>query len=124
MRKLKDFSKKKVAAVAGSLVPTDLAPGVLAGSITGTVTNNAVNNAFVHSVTVTISSVDAPNMDATHPCDATDYTLSDTTMPVDRDVPAGQTVNFAGASLGFNNKSTSNQDGCKGATVHLAYASN
>jgi hypothetical protein len=163
MRKLKNVTKKKAAAIAGSLVvlvgagggiayaywsttgsgsgaattsagasnleitqstaPTNLAPSVAAGGITGTVKNNASNNAFVSSVTVSIS-VDAPNADASHPCDTSDYTLSNPVMSVDTDLAPNQTFSFSGATLGFNNKAGSNQDGCKGATVNLAYASN
>jgi len=42
-------------------------------------------------------------------------------MDVKQDIAAGATVTFSGATIQFNNKA-SNQDGCKGATVNLAYA--
>ena len=41
-------------------------------------------------------------------------------MTVDRRLTSGETTSFAGASIGFSNKSV-NQDACKEATVHLAY---
>ena len=105
--------------ITQTAAPTDLAPGVAAGAISGTVKNNATNNATVHNVTVSISSVTASGT-----CDATDYTLSNPVMAVNQDLTPGQTVNFTGATLAFNNKADVNQDGCKGATVNLAYASN
>jgi hypothetical protein len=42
-------------------------------------------------------------------------------MTVGKDIAAGKSESFSGASIQFNNKSSSNQDGCKGATVNLAY---
>ena len=97
-----------------------LAPGVAAQTISGTVTNNAVNDAHVGSVTVSIASVTG----GAGACDASDYTLAGAAMPVNQDLAKnGGSANFSGATLAFNNKAT-NQDGCKGATVNLAYASN
>jgi hypothetical protein len=97
-------------------------PGDSAQTISGTVTNNATNSAYVNSVTVSISSV-SQAVGAIGSCDATDYTLSLPVMAVGSDIAAGGSSTFTGATLKFNNKA-SNQDGCKGATVHLAYASN
>jgi hypothetical protein len=94
-------------------------PGDTAQTITGTVTNNAANSAYVNTVTVSIASVTP----VAGTCDATDYTLATPVMTVAQDVAAGGSANFSGATLKFNNKLT-NQDGCKGATVNLAYASN
>jgi hypothetical protein len=42
-------------------------------------------------------------------------------MAIGKDVAAGASTSFSGATIQFNNKA-SNQDGCKGATVNLAYA--
>lgn len=103
--------------------PTDLAPGVAAGTITATVTNNAANSAYVHTVTVSIDSVTKAT-GATGTCDASDYTLTGGQMTVDQDVAAGGTATATGALLAFNDKAGVDQDGCKGATVNLAYASN
>lgn len=114
---------------ASSLVITQtsvingLAPGNPAQTITGTVKNNATNNAYVTSVTVSISGVVKAARAPAGPCTATDYTLSNATMNVGTDVAPAATVNFTGATLAFNNTAV-NQDGCKGATVSLAYASN
>jgi hypothetical protein len=114
---------------ASSLVITQtsiingLAPGALAQTIAGTVTNNATNNAYVTSVTVSISSVVKAGGAPAGPCTAADYTLSNATMTVATDVAPSATANFTGATIAFNNTAV-NQDGCKGATVNLAYASN
>ncbi|PKV97189.1 hypothetical protein ATK30_8161 [Amycolatopsis echigonensis] len=109
-------------SITQNSAPTNLAPGVAAGAISGTVKNNSANNAFVHTVTVSIASV-ATAPGAVGTCDASDYTLSGATMTVDQDLATGASTGFSGATLGFNNKAT-NQDGCKGATVNLAYSSN
>jgi hypothetical protein len=98
-------------------------PGDAAQTISGTVQNNAENSAYVNTVTVSIASV-TKAAGATGDCDASDYTLATPVMTVTTDVPAGATVPFTGATLKFNNKADANQDGCKGATVNLAYASN
>jgi hypothetical protein len=100
-----------------------LAPGTPAQTIAGTVQNNATNSAYVTAVTASISGVVKAAGAPAGPCTAADYTLSNATMNVATDVAAGATVNFTGATLAFNNTAV-NQDGCKGATVNLAYASN
>ena len=110
--------------ITQTAAPTNLAPGVAAGAITGTVTNNATNSAYVNSVTVSIAGVTGPNITLSTPCDASDYTLANPTMSVATDLATGASANFSGASLAFNDKTTSNQDGCKSATVNLSYSSN
>ncbi|PZS18460.1 MAG: hypothetical protein DLM57_06280 [Pseudonocardiales bacterium] len=104
-------------------VISGMAPGVAAQTISGTVANNATNSAFVTSVTVSISGVTKAAGAPAGTCAAADYTLSGATMPVNVDVAAGTSTNFTGATIAFNNTG-SNQDGCKGATVALAYTSN
>ena len=99
---------------------TGLAPGVAAKSITGIVTNNAANSAYVDTVTVSIDSVTPAGSGA---CTADDYTINSPVMDVQQDLAAGAHTGFSGASIEFVD-SASNQDGCKGATVNLAYASN
>ncbi len=96
---------------------SNMYPGDSAQAITGTVTNNAGNSAYVTAVTASISGVTG----GAGACDASDYTLATPTMTVCRDVVAGGSATFTGATIKFNNKTT-NQDGCKGATVVLAYA--
>ncbi len=100
--------------------PTNMAPGVAPGAISGTIHNGGTVNAHVASVTVAIASVTKAN-GVVLVCDATDYTLANPVMLVDKDVPAGGDQAFQGATLGFNNKPATNQDGCKGATVNLTY---
>jgi hypothetical protein len=95
-------------------------PGDGPQTIAGTVTNNASNSAYVAKVTVSITSV-TQAQGATGTCDASDYTLSSPDMAIGKDVAAGASTSFSGATIQFNNKA-SNQDGCKGATVNLAYA--
>ena len=106
-------------AIAQTSTISGLAPGVTAQSIAGTVTNNATNNAYVNTVTVSIASVTG----GAGACSAADYTLSAPVMSVTSDLAPGGSATFTGASLAFND-TASNQDGCKGATVNLAYASN
>jgi hypothetical protein len=96
---------------------SNMYPGDSAQAITGTVTNNAGNSAYVTAVTASISGVTG----GAGVCDASDYTLAGPIMPVRQDVAAGTSATFTGATIKFNNKTT-NQDGCKGATVALAYA--
>ncbi|MGZ0151927.1 hypothetical protein ACXJJ3_33055 [Kribbella sp. WER1] len=109
-------------AIAQTSTIANMYPGDSAQTISGTVTNNATSSAYVNSVTVSISGV-TQAQGATGTCDASDYTLASPTMSVATDVAAGGTANFTGATIQFHNKAT-NQDGCKGATVNLAYASN
>lgn len=108
--------------ITQTAAPTTMAPGVAAGTISGTVTNNATNNAFVTTVTVAIGTVNKAT-GAVGTCDANDYTLTGASMKVGAtgtDLAPSASANFTGATLGFNNKTT-NQDGCKGATVNLVY---
>lgn len=97
-------------------------PGDTAQAITGSVKNNAENAAYVNTVTVSIASVDKAT-GAVGDCDASDYTLANPVVTVATDLAAGATKNFNGPTIKFNNKAA-NQDGCKGATVNLAYVSN
>ncbi|HWD82463.1 MAG TPA: hypothetical protein VG497_26370 [Kribbella sp.] len=94
-------------------------PGDSPQTIGGTVKNNATNSAYVNDVTVSIASVTA-----TGTCSASDYTLTTPVMHIGQELAAGATVSFSGAKIQFNNKTDANQDGCKGATVNLSYASN
>ena len=98
--------------------PTNMAPGVAAGGISATVQNTAVNTAYVTKLVVSIASVSGGD----GACSAADYTLTGATMTNGAgDLAAGSTATFSGATLGFNN-TADNQDGCKHATVNLAYA--
>jgi hypothetical protein len=97
-----------------------LAPGVRPESITGTITNSSPASAIVTAVSVSVAGVTTASAATPGACDASDYVLIDPVMPVGRILAAGQSVVFAGAWIGFNNKAT-NQDACKGAIVHLRY---
>jgi hypothetical protein len=107
-------------AIAQTSTISNMYPGDGPQTIAGTVTNNASNSAYVAKVTVSITSV-TQAQGATGTCDASDYTLSSPDMAIGKDVAAGASTSFSGATIQFNNKA-SNQDGCKGATVNLAYA--
>src|SRR5690242_5894771 len=103
--------------VTQASAPTNMAPGVPAGGVSATVKNTAVNSAYVTKVVVSIESVTGGQ----GACSADDYTLDGATMTNGAgDLAAGATATFSGATLGFNN-TAANQDGCKGATVHLVY---
>ncbi|MBV9823558.1 MAG: hypothetical protein JO144_15100 [Actinobacteria bacterium] len=105
-------------AISQTSTISNLAPGGAAQTITGSVKNNAANSAYVTKVTASIASVTPAGSGS---CDASDYTLSSPDMSVGQDLAPGASATFTGATLAFNNKAT-NQDGCKGATVNLAYA--
>jgi hypothetical protein len=105
--------------VQQTAAPSDLAPGTAAGLISGTVHNTATHSVFVHQVSVTISGV-TQAANATGTCSVSDYTLANPVMPLNAKLAANDTTTFSGATLAFNDKDI-NQDGCKGATVQLAY---
>lgn len=102
--------------VVAPMYPGD-APQTLAGNFTNTNTGPV----YVAQVTASIASV-TQAVGAVGICGATDYTLTLPVMAVNAEVPVGTgTGAWSGATIQFNNKA-SNQDGCKGATVNLAYA--
>jgi hypothetical protein len=108
-----------ITAVQTSTI-TGLRPGGSAQTLSGNFTNttNSGGTVYVTSVTASISSVTGGD----GACDATDYTLANAVMTVGADIPAGTAQGaWTGATIQFNNKIT-NQDGCKNATVNLAYA--
>jgi hypothetical protein len=96
---------------------TGLAPGVAAKTLSGNFDNPNSGPVYVTSVTVSIDSIDSPGA-----CDPSDFTLTGTTMAVGHEVAKGNGVDaWGGATIAFNDKTNVNQDGCKGATVHLKY---
>ncbi|TIC88260.1 hypothetical protein E8D34_04790 [Nocardioides sp. GY 10113] len=102
---------------------SDLRPGGTPVTLAGTFTNPNGSPAYVAAVTVSIGSVTKAAGAPAGACDASDYTLTNTVMPVGAEIPAGTSKGaWSGATIAFNNKATTNQDGCKGATVTLAYA--
>jgi hypothetical protein len=99
---------------------TGLAPGVAPVAITGTITNISPDSTLVTAVTVSIAAVTAAAAAAAGTCDASDYVLLAVDMPVGQTLAPGESANFAGARIGFNDKSV-NQDACKSALVSLSY---
>ena len=95
-----------------------LAPGLPAQDLAGTFDNGNSSPVFVHSVTVAVTGTNQAG------CDASDYTITHPVMLVDAEVAAGNAKgSWSGASIAFNDKLTTNQDACKGATVNLSYTS-
>lgn len=100
-----------------------MAPGDSAQSLSGNFDNPNSGPVYVTSVVVSISSVTKAGGASAGTCDATDYTLANATMSVGTSIPAGNAVgSWSGATIKFNNLTSTNQDACKGATVNLAYA--
>jgi hypothetical protein len=95
-------------------------PGDSAQTLAGTVKNNADNKVTVDSVTASLDSVSGAG---TGGCDVSDFTLGSATMTVGQELAKNDVANFTGATVHFNNKNT-NQDGCKGATLHIKYTVN
>jgi hypothetical protein len=100
---------------------TGLAPGVIPAAITGTITNRGATSTVVTSVTVHIAAV-TEAVAAAGTCDASDYILLNADMPVGQTLAPGESADFAGAQIGFNDK-TVNQDACRRAFVSLSYVS-
>lgn len=101
---------------------TDLAPGVAAQTLSGDFDNPNDGPVYITSVTVSIDSVTKAAGAPAGTCDASDYTLTGATVPVGTEVASGDGKGaWTGATIAFNNKPTTNQDACKGATVNLSY---
>lgn len=99
---------------------SDMYPGDSPQSLAGTIDNPNSASVYVTSVTASISKVTPAGSGS---CDKTDFTLANPTMSVGRDVPNGSPADsFSGATIQFNNKPSTNQDGCKGAAVEITYS--
>ena len=97
-------------------------PGDSAQTISGTFDNPNSGPIFVHTVTAAISSVTKAAGAPSGTCDATDFTLANAVATVDGEIAAGSAKgSWTGPTLKFNDKTTTNQDACKGATVNLSY---
>ncbi len=95
-----------------------LAPGSGTQTLSGTFDNPNSGPVYVTSVSATVTGTDKTG------CTASDYTI-DGSAPVGTQVPAGTGVaSWSGLTIAFNNKATTNQDACKGATVTITYTSN
>jgi hypothetical protein len=114
-------SSAAVTAVQTSTL-TAMYPGDSAQTLSGDFDNPSSGAQYVTSVTVSISGVTKASGAAAGTCDATDFTLANAAMSVDAEVPSGTgTGAWSGATIHFNDKSSTNQDACKGATVNLAF---
>jgi hypothetical protein len=100
-----------------------LVPGIEPVAITGTVTNNGTDSTDIAAIDVEIAGIITDPDAAPGSCDPGDYVLLNPRMLVGRTLSPGGSTEFAGASIGFNNKST-NQDTCKSAIVRLLYTAN
>jgi hypothetical protein len=98
-----------------------LTPGSTAQALDFDINNPASTNQYVSSVAISISSVTAPNSDATHPCTASDFTLVQPSAINADLIPGNHSYSPSGASIALKN-TASNQDGCKGATANLSYS--
>lgn len=97
---------------------TGLAPGTPAQALSGTFDNPNSGPVYVTSVTATVAGTDKTG------CTASDYTIAGTAN-VGAQIPAGVGVgSWSGLTIAFNNKPSTNQDACKGATVSISYTSN
>jgi hypothetical protein len=93
----------------------------------------AFTNPYRHAVRVTdlrvvVRSVDAPRADAQHPCGPDDFTVRQVAGNAEIALGSGSTSTLSRLHLsrdvwpqvGMHNRAT-NQDGCKGASLTLAY---
>ena len=110
--------------VTQTTTPTGLYPGGPTAALSGQFNNTNASKVYVHEVSATIASVTGPNITVPTPCTAADYQLNGFPVTVDAEVASGTGQgSWTGASLQLLDSAT-NQNGCKGATVNLTYASN
>jgi hypothetical protein len=112
--------------VTQTTTPTALYPGGPTAALAGAFNNTNASPVRVHQVSATISSVTrtAGAIAGSLPCAVADYQINGFPVTVDAQVPAGSAQgSWTGASIQLLDSGV-NQDGCKGATVNLAYTSN
>jgi hypothetical protein len=110
--------------VTQTTTPSGLYPGGPTAALSGQFNNTNASKVYVHQVSATIASVTGPNITVPNPCTAADYQLNGFPVTVDAEVASGTGQgSWTGASVQLLD-SVTNQDGCKGATVNLAYTSN
>jgi hypothetical protein len=110
-----------ITAIQTSTI-SGIAPGAAAQTLSGNFNNPGTSPAWVTSVTAAISSVTKAVGAPAGTCDATDYTLSGAIMPVGAEIATGTAKGaWTGATIAFNDKASTLQDGCKGATVTITY---
>jgi hypothetical protein len=108
-----------ISVIQTSII-TGLAPGVPAVAVQAIGTNTGNASIFVQMVVVSISSVTKAPHAVAGICDLTDYVVESPQMLINQTVDAAASVEINGATIGFNDRAT-NQDACKGATIHLNY---
>jgi hypothetical protein len=112
--------------VTQTTTPTALYPGGPTAALAGAFNNTNASPVRVHQVSATISSVTrtAGAIAGSLPCAVADYQINGFPVTVDAQIPAGSAQgSWTGASIQLLDSGV-NQDGCKGATVNLAYTSN
>jgi hypothetical protein len=97
---------------------TAMGPGVAAQTLSGSFNNPGPGTTTVNTVTVSIDSITADG-----DCEADDYVITGAAMTVTGNpIAVGTGVgSWGGATIAFVNEPAEDQDGCKGATVNLAY---
>lgn len=99
---------------------SDMYPGDSPQSLAGTIDNPNSASVYVTSVTASITNVTPAGAG---PCTSGDFTLANPTMNVGRQVASGTAADsFSGATIQFNDKPATNQNGCKGAAVEITYS--
>jgi hypothetical protein len=116
--------------------PSGLAPGAGAKALNGTITNSDADTSYkLQTVTATISSVDKAQGAPAGTCDPSDYELSNAsgtawvisnggdtaTLSPQTELAHSGTYSWQNLQIAFVDKTT-NQDACKGATVHVDYS--
>lgn len=115
-------------AIDGNL-PEPITPGALA-PLDLDLTNPYDHPVVVADLNVRVLEVSAPHADADHLCTVHDFTVAQVPRGVVLTLAAGETRSFSSLGLpssqwprvGLANSST-NQDGCKGASLTLQYTS-
>ena len=92
-----------------------LTPGGATDNITFSVTNNDTGTKQIQGVVATVDSVVPGNALST--CDASDFSITGATVPTGVDVAGGGGSVNGSFNVQMINKTSANQDGCKGATV-------
>jgi hypothetical protein len=104
---------------------TAMYPGDSAQTISGNFDNPNSGPIYVTTVTAAVASVTKAAGAVAGACDATDFTLANAVMNVNAEESAtaagAHTGSWTGATLKFNDKTSTIQDACKGATVNLSY---
>lgn len=116
-----DTGDTRPVVIEQTSVVSDLRPGGAPQTLSGRFDNPNAGPVFIGTVTASIDGVTTA-AGAVGECTADDYVLSGAEMTVNSEIAAGDDVGtWSGARLAFHNKATVDQDGCKGATVTLAY---